>query len=231
MSRPKDKTKGNPVGRQRGKKLTPLQVELVHQTYAITGNKRETARQLSLSESCVANLLKKAAPMEIIKARQDAALDLAGKTHSHVDKILDSIGPDDLKSGLIVKEDADGNIISAKGFGPSLMQKVTAAAIMTDKLGVIEQYRKGLAETVDTSNAMLTPDTVAALTNGIKQSLKSIEILRVSFGEDESSGIEQRANALMQEAERAALSDQPVEEAEVEEISFYPDAPDADTTG
>jgi len=215
--KPKTRSRGRPKGHQQGRKLTQLQREMIVQTYAITGNQAEVARQMHISTQSVAKVLKEAeSDLALQKARTRALDEVAGRVHGKAVEIIDSISPDDIESGLIKKYDDEGNLVSAKGYGPSLMQKVTSAAILTDKLKVIEETKKAIAQDHegDPTKMPLPGDMQAALKQ-IGERVQRLRILDVQFAEHQP----EIAQKVQEVAHKASLNEDIVD-ADYEELDF-----------
>lgn len=198
---PRARKKPKPKGSQPGRALTDTQKEEIFQLFLLTGNKVEVARRMGLSEGAVRKHLKKVAnetDPEFQAARKKARLELQQKVQAKANGILDSITPQDMESGRIPVMDDDGNIVRMIEYGPSLMQKVTAHAILVDKTKVIEDMNTAVEGERD-SNALLMPNTVDALISGIKGKLKSIAILKADF-QQEQPDLSQRIQSKLEEA-------------------------------
>ena len=194
--------KANPKGKRQGKPLSPTEKEWIRQTFLITQNKAETARKCGITPVTVDRVLKKLATetdVSIREATRQSTIAITGKVHHHVDEILESIRPGDLESGKMDKRDAEGKKIGEYTWGPSLMQKVTAAAILTDKLPVLAQYQQAVSEDV-ASGGLMMPGDVSALMSGIKSKLKSLTVLNVQFADD-NPGLSQKVQDAMTMAE------------------------------
>lgn len=205
------KKKERPKGKQQGRALSPVQKEQIRQTFMLTGNKRETGRLCSVSEKTVYNVLNEPEEPEAIKARERAALQLAGKVHAKADMVLDTITPDDLDSGYL--KDEDGNLIFDKmgrpiWMGPTLNQKTVSAAILADKLPVLQQYRQQLGGN-DGMGELPAPESIQALVAGIKGKLKSLSIIDVQF-DSGNKEIKERAEDLLAKAQ-SELDQAPIE--------------------
>jgi hypothetical protein len=200
MPRPKKKA---PVkGSQPGRALSEKQKEEVFQLFLLTGNKTEVARRMNLSEGAVRKHLKKVASEtdpEFQAARRKARLELQGKVQAKAHGILDAISPQDLESGRHEVRDETGQIIRVIEYGPSLMQKVTAHAILIDKTKVIEDMNTAMNDE-DKSNSLLLPGTIEALVSGLRGKMKSLAVLKVNF-EEEQPDLSQRIQEKMAEAE------------------------------
>ena len=199
---PRQRKKPKPKGSQPVKALTEEQKEAVFQTFLLTGNKTEVARRMNLSEGAVRKHLKLVAQEtdpEFQAARRKARLELQGKVQAKAHGILDSITPSDLESGRIEVTDDDGNVIRMIEYGPSLMSKVTAHAILVDKTKVIEDMNKAI-DGEDKNNALLLPSTIEGLVSGLQGKMKSLAVLKVNF-ENEQPDLSQRIQEKMAEAE------------------------------
>lgn len=205
-------------GENRGRALTQLQRETIVQAYAITGNKAQVARDLHISYPSIIKVLREAeSDRTLQEARRRALDDVAGRVHGKTVEILDSIGPQDIESGLIKTFDAEtGELKAVKAYGPSLMQKVTSAAILTDKLKVIEDTKAALSE--DSSkdpNAMPLPQDMQTALRMISERVKRLRIIDVQLADNNPELVSQ----LQDVAHRASLNDN-IEEADYEELDF-----------
>ena len=190
-----------PRGTRQGKPISDMEKEVIRQTQMITQNKAETARQLGVTRKTVDTILKKQLEDEpaVLEARRQSAIAMAGKVHGKVDKILNAITPEDLESGHVAILDEDGKKVGQTSWGPSLLQKVTAGAIMIDKLPVLAQYEQAIS--LDhTSGALPLPGDIGALVSGIQSKIKSLSILNVQFANDHPD-LSQRAQDAIAEAE------------------------------
>ncbi|HUW14436.1 MAG TPA: hypothetical protein VM537_32230 [Anaerolineae bacterium] len=190
-----------PKGSQPGKRLTEQQKEAIFQMFLLTGNKTEVARRMGLSDGAVRKHLKIVAnetDPEFQAARRAARLELQGKVQAKAHGILDSISAQDLESGRLDVRDGTGQIVRVIEYGPSLMAKVTAHAILVDKVKVIEDMNLAI-DGEDDRNALLTPDTIAALVSGLRGKLKSIAILKADFA-TEQPDLSQRIQSKLEEA-------------------------------
>jgi hypothetical protein len=145
--RGRPKTKTAVKGTQQGVPLTNTDREVISQLFLVVQNKAEVARKLGLAYSTVCQSLAKTAKDDTagVKAeRQKSARAIAGKLHHKTHMVLDAITDADLKSGIDVVKDKDGNVTKHVPYGPSLMQKVTAGAILADKLKVVRDYELAL---------------------------------------------------------------------------------------
>lgn len=206
------KRKHKSRGTVQGRKLTDSQREGIIQIYAITGNKAETARQLNVSESTVYNVIREAnsrATHEVRKARQIATQDLAGRAHRAAEEILDSIGPADYESGRIVEKDKDGNIKNVKLWGPSLLQKVTAVGILSDKTKTLQDLQEQLVRDAGHADAMPLPADVNQAIAQIASKVKRLRLLDVQFEDKQPESLTEK---LQDEAIRQAINETPDQE-------------------
>ncbi len=190
-------------GLQKGKAISPKQKEQMLQLYSVEGNYTEVARLMRLSVGCVTKHIKAALrepDPEIVAARQRTARELAGKTHYTATRIIDSIGDHDIESGSIkVNHPETGELQRIITYGPSLMQKVTAAAILTDKLRVLADYEAALGGE-QSEGRLLMPQDVAGLISGIRSKVKSLSVFNVQF-ENDNPDLSQRVQQKLEEAE------------------------------
>jgi hypothetical protein len=209
------KRKPRPKGQQRGRAISPVQKEQIRQTFMLTQNKRQTARMCSVSEKSVYNVLNEPEEPESIKARAYAALQLQGKVHTKADRILDHITEDDFASGYLKDED-DNLVFDRQGrpiwMGPTLNQKVISAAILADKLPVLDQYRRALGGDGGMGE-LPAPESITALVSGIQGKLKSLKMIDVQFESSNSETVE-RAEDLLNKAQQELELDQRIEEAQ-----------------
>jgi hypothetical protein len=178
------KSKPKVKGKNQGKSMTDTDREVIRQTYLVLQNKAEVARQLGWSLGSIDKALKiqKAEDPQVKEARVKSAKAIAGKIHHKVNMILDSITPEDLISGYDEVADQHGNIRHIL-YGPSLMQKVTAGAIMTDKLKVVRDYELALDD--DRASGYLPlPGTLSGLITGIRGKIKQLSALNIQFEHD-----------------------------------------------
>jgi hypothetical protein len=203
-----------PKGTQQGKALSPVKKEQIRQTYMLTSSKRETARMCAVSEKSVYNVVNEPEEPETIKARQRSATMLAGKVHAKTDQILDHITEADFQSGYL--KDIDGDLVFDRQgrpiwMGPTLNQKVLSAAILTDKLPVLDNYRKQL-DGVGEIGSLPAPETLQALVGSIKGRLKSLRMIDVQF-DNTNADAAKKAQDLLDRAQREIDTDQKIEEA------------------
>ncbi|KPJ95867.1 MAG: hypothetical protein AMJ55_02960 [Gammaproteobacteria bacterium SG8_15] len=189
--------------------------ELILQTYAVCGNQRMTAERNGVCVRTVKNVLVEAEKnSELQKVRARAVEGLAGRVHGKAQEIIDSIAPQDIESGREFIRDGNGNLQRVVQWGPSLMQKVTSAAILTDKLKVLEDIKSDLRGGSPESSGMPLPSNVDEALRRIASKVKRLRILDVQF-EDKH---QETAVKLQDAATRAGLSEDMIEEAEIEPI-------------
>jgi len=215
------KKRPRPRGKQAGKAISPVQKEQIRQTFMLTSNKRETARLCSVSEKSVYNVLNEAEDPEAIRNRARAANELSAKVHAKAVQILGHITEEDFQSGYL--KDEDGELkFDRQGrpiwIGPTLNQKVVGAAIMVDKLPVLEDFRAKLEGDTSGMAELMTPESIAALTQGIQSKMKSLRFLSVEF---KDSPQEKAAEELLKKAQTEIEA----EEAEYEDIPLDFDNP------
>ena len=203
--------------RSRGRQLTPADEELIVQTFALCGNKSQVARRLNFSRPTVAKVLKKAETNRELQVARGRALDeLAGQVHGKTVEILESISPADLESGRELIRNDEGQVVRKVEWGPSLLQKVTAAAILTDKTKVIEETKTALeADAAGDPNALPLPGTVQGALKQLGQRLKRLRILDVQFDSKQPELTEK-----LQDAVAAAEAHPEIDEADYEEIKL-----------
>lgn len=215
------KKKPRPRGQQKGKALSPVQKEQIRQTFMLTSNKRETARLCSVSEKSVYNVLNEPEDPEVVKNRARAANALSTKVHAKADQILNNITEEDFQSGYL-RDDEGELVFDRQGrpiwMGPTLNQKVVGAAIMVDKLPVLEQFRQQLEGDQGGMGELMTPESIKALTSGIQGKLKNLRFLSVEFRD---SPQEKAAEELLAKAQQEIEA----EEAEFEDIPLDFDNP------
>jgi hypothetical protein len=219
--------KKRPKGAYQGKSIDPAMRECIRQSFLVLGSKAEVARQFKITEYSVAKILKEGLnDKENREQRLKSAAAIAGKVHGKVHKILDSIDDKDLDSGYIESEDRNG-VKRKIAYGPSLLQKTTAGAIWTDKLKILADYEKALAEDTATGHLPL-PNEVGALVSGIRSKIKQISVLNVQF-EQENPDLSQKAQDMLAQAEIIAAAG-PVEAEIIDssERSYDFDNPNTD---
>lgn len=182
--------------------LTPTDKEVIHQTYAATGNKSETARRCSVAVGTVHRVLKQAGEdgTPIKQARSDAAVALANKLHVRAEELIDSISDEDIESGRIRLEDKTGKFLGYKYFGPSLLQKATAVGIIVDKASVVQTYEKGLQSDI-LQGKLLLPEDIEGLKSAIEGKVKELNVLNIRFA-DENPTLLKETQEIVAEVER-----------------------------
>ena len=160
-------------------------------------------------------------------ARKRALDELAGQVHGKTHEILESISPSDLESGRQLFHDEEGRVTRKVEWGPSLLQKVTAAAILTDKVKVIEETKAVLeADPGAGQTGLPLPGTVQESLRLLGAKLKRIRVLDVQFDSKQPELSERLQNTVTE----AALHPE-VENADYEEISKPITMDDFDNTG
>jgi len=196
----KDK-KQRPKGKSAGRALSPVKKEQIRQTFLLTLNKTETARNCGVGLRSVYNVLNEAEDPEVVKNRARAAVVLSGKVHVEAERILNSVAQESLEGHYLVDEEGDMKF-DRQGrpiwVGPTMNQKIIGAAILIDKLPVIEKYRSDM-DGERTGIAMPTPDSIEALLSGIQMKVKRLKVLDVEFEDSDTS---KRADDLLKDAQR-----------------------------
>jgi len=209
------KKKQNTIGR--GRALTQFQKEMIVQAYALCGNKSQVAREIGCSANTVHNVIREAESNRALQdARRRALDDVAGQLHGKAVEVIASIVPEDMESGLIKKYDeADPEkLVSVKAYGPSLLQKVTSAAILTDKLKVVQETKAAL--TADNENDPMKlpmPDDVQGALKMLGAKIKRLRVLDVQFDRTNPE-----AASKVQDVAHAAELNKHVEEADYEDL-------------
>lgn len=211
----------NPAKRKRGRPLTNADKEVIIQAYAVTGNKSAVERITSYSRPTIVKVIKEAETnRELQKARQRALDSLAGQVHGKAVEVIDSIAPSDLESGRELIRNDEGQVVRKVEWGPSLLQKVTAAAILTDKVKIIAETKRAIAADNDSgAHNMPSPSTVQEALRTIGNKVARIRALDIQF-QDKQPELSQR----LQDAVTAAQVHPDIEEADYREISpedFY----------
>ena len=204
----------------RGRPVTQLQKEMLIQAYALCGNKSQVAREVGCSVGTVSNVVKEAETDKTLqKARITALESVAGQLHGKTVDIIQSIGPVDLESGLIktyADKDDPTKLTGVRAYGPSLLQKVTSAAIFTDKLKVVEETKQCIMrDQAEGSNELMLPSTVQGALQLLGKKIKRIKFIDVQF----NSKHEDTVSRCQDVAHRAELNPN-VDEADFEEIDF-----------
>jgi hypothetical protein len=201
----------------KGRAVTQFQKEMIIQAFALCGNKSEVARQMGCSDNTVRNVIKAAESDKTLqKARLSALEDVAGQVHGKTNEIIQSIGPQDLESGLIKTFDKDDptKLKAVKAYGPSLLQKVTSAAILVDKIKAVEETKSLItAESADGNDQLLMPGDVQSALQALGKKIKRLRILDVQFANKHEDTVSK-----VQEVAHKAELHQDVEEADYADI-------------
>lgn len=177
-------------GPRQSRKIDALQRQGALQIYALTENKAETCRRLGIARETLNSIIKGASNKDLEDARRTTSQQLEGKIHEKAEMIIDSITEADLKKA-------------------NLMQKTTAAAILTDKkVALGNMIRASRQETADLSANRMIPQDVNSLIAAIKNKVSSIDVLRVQFRDDSATELTAKANRLLEEAAQVELSRQ-----------------------
>lgn len=217
MPRKKRLAQKLPKGTRKGQNIGFDEHEEILQLFAVTGNKTEVARKMGITRQTVANHVRRAEEEgRLAKVRERALTELAGRVHGKALQVLDSITPADMESGRLPIRDRDGNLVGYRQYGPSLMQKVTSAAILTDKIKVLQDCRQDLENAANTGVAALPiPENVQDALGQIKQRISRLRILDLQF---ENKNPE-TASKLQDIAAQAGLQDEAIP-ADFEELDF-----------
>jgi len=205
------------------RRLTPLQKELIIQTYAACGSKARTSKELGVTENTIRNVLREAeTDISLQRARGRALESLAGKATAEAERVLGSIDDDDLQSGQLPTYHSNGAFRSVQEVGPGLLDKARAFGIFADKVAALQQARAAnLQGSSDTSQpgdtGLLLPQSVEDAKRQIAQKVRRLRIVDVSFSEGETG---QRLDDL---ARTARITDQDIEEADYVPFGTGPD--------
>lgn len=204
----------------RGRPLTQLQREMIIQAYALCGNKAAVSREIGCARETVNRVIKQAErDKDLQEARASALTSVAGQIHGKTEEIIASIGPEDMESGLIKSyndKDDPNRLTSVKAYGPSLLQKVTSAAILTDKIKVVEETKQALLQDSGGDGPdLLLPQDIRASIRMLGDKVKALRVIDVQFKDKH----EDTASKVQEVAHRAAL-DEDIEEADFEELDF-----------
>jgi len=204
----------------KGIAVTQFQKEMIIQAYALCGNKSQVGREIGCSYQTVLNVIKAAeTDKSLQKARMSALESVAGQLHGKTVDILDSIGPQDLESGLIksyTDKDNPDRLTSVKAYGPSLLQKVTSAAIFTDKLKVVEETKQAIAADGDTGDTnMLMPTNVQDALAMLGKKVKRLRMIDVQF-----AGKHEETVSKCQDVAQKAELHKDIEDADFEDLDF-----------
>jgi hypothetical protein len=178
-------------GKHQGKEPSAYDREAIVQLYALTNNKSEVARRLGYHIRTVTKHLREATPKEIAAAREMTVGRLAGKIHEKAEALIDSVTEKDWENGT----DKQG-----KRTGPSLMQKVTAAAILTDKRIALGNFINAAREEASAGTGALVPQDIPGLISSIQNKIKTIDVLRVQFRDENAADLKARADKLLEQA-------------------------------
>lgn len=194
---------------RRGVKPTPVDKEIVLQTYAATGTIAETTRRTEWSRPTVKRILLEAQNSEsaLQDARAKAAATLAARIHIKAEDLLDSITPEDIESGRIPKYDKDGKLAGYQYYGPNLVQKATAFGIITDKANVVQQYEKALSAD-HSSGQLLMPADIEGLQNAVTGKLQELKMLHIRFADDNKDLVQRTEEVIAESAALGAVADQ-----------------------
>lgn len=199
------------IRRLRGKALSTVDREIILQAFAISGSRKKTCEVVGLSYITVCRIIAEARKdNSLSKARANASEALAGKIHDRALLALDNLTPADFKTTRIELKDKDGNLTGVKEIGPSLMQKVTALAILVDKEAAISQHIATLRESAGGNAGIPLPSDVQSTIEAIRSRVSRLRILDVQF--------DQQAPDLAQRIV-AATAARDIVDAEVEDVS------------
>jgi len=180
-----DLTRGKHKGRGHG--LTTPEREAIYQSYLALGNKSATARAMGVTPTTVYNVIKaieSTKDPKVIEGQKQAMADtLTERFYESTEQVLDSLTPEDLESGRIPIHNSKGELVGYTHYGPSLSQKAIAAGIFTDKLRVLRDYSRAIAEDNQTGK-LLMPESIEQLITAIKHRVTNISVLKVDFRED-----------------------------------------------
>ena len=203
----------------KGRAVTQFQREMIIQAFALCGNKSEVARQMGCSDNTVRNVIKAAeADRSLQKARLSALEDVAGQVHGKTNEIIESIGPQDLESGLIKTYDKEDptKLKAVKAYGPSLLQKVTSAAILVDKIKAVEETKTLITSGgEEEAGQLMLPQDIQGALKLLGTKIKRIRMLDVQF----NSKHEETASKVQEVAHKAELHPE-VEDADFEDLDF-----------
>ena len=188
-----------------GSRIDEVKRESVRQTYALTGNKSETARREGVSLRSVYNILGERSPLEMEEQRIDTLSKVASRVHTQADKVMDALEKD------------------TKGLdSATFMQKTTGFAILVDKSLALDKH---LAERNAQMQARLEggedrflPKDVQGLADLLSNRIQSVDILMARIRtRDPDNEVAQKAKDLMSRAQKMAEDDDamPAEESKV----------------
>lgn len=204
----------------RGRPVTQLQKEMLIQAYALCGNKSQVAREVGCSVGTVQNVVKEAeTDKSLQKARVTALESVAGQLHGKTVDIIQSIGEQDLESGLIktyTDKDDPKKLTGVRAYGPSLLQKVTSAAILTDKLKVVEETKQCIMQDqAEGSNELLLPSDVQGALRMLGKKVKRLKFIDVQFADKHEDTVSK-----VQEVAQKAELHRDIEDADFEDLDF-----------
>lgn len=203
----------------KGRAITQFQKEMIIQAFALCGNKSQVAREMGCSDGTVHRVIKLAESDKTLqKARLSALEDVAGQVHGKTNEIIQSIGPQDLESGLIKVFDKENPSIlkSVKAYGPSLLQKVTSAAILVDKLKAVEETKLLITTENDPGDGQLMlPSDMQGSLRMLGKKIKNIRMLDIQFADKNEDTVSR-----VQEVAHKAELHPDVEEADFEDLDF-----------
>lgn len=173
------------------KLLTPVDKEVIFQTFIVLQNKTQTAKRCGVSLGSVNRVIKELTARDVEVAglpatretRAEAAAKLASRFHVKVGELMDSITPEMLEHGKIPLNDKDGNLIRYYEYGPSLLQTATAVGIITDKANVAQVFEQKMMQDVQDGKLML-PSDIDGLISAVHGKIRSLKMLDVRFEED-----------------------------------------------
>jgi len=175
----------------------------------VTQNKKETAERCGVSVPTVYNVIEKMESKKssevVKKAAEEMAAEALTKTQMKADMVLDSISPTDVDSGRFPVRNKDGEITGYKYFGPSAAQKALTYGILTDKVKVIADYQRSMAQDVNDRRLMM-PSDVRDLLSAVRGKIESISVLNVKVRDTEM------VSDLVKNAERAMCAAEIAEE-------------------
>ena len=175
---------------------------------------------MGCSDNTVRNVVKAAESDKSLQSARVTALEsVAGQLHGKTVDIIDSIGPEDLESGLIKvfdKEDPS-KLKSVKAYGPSLLQKVTSAAILTDKLKVVEETKQCIMADsgAEGEGQLMLPSTVQGALKMLGKKVKRLQFIDVQFADKHEDTVSK-----VQEVAQKAELHKDIEDADFEDLDF-----------
>lgn len=205
------------VRRMRGKALSAVDKEIILQSFAISGSRKKVAEVTGLSYESVCRIISAARQENTLApARAAASEALAGKIHERALTAIDNLTPEDFKTERVITRDAEGNITKVQEFGPSLMQKVTALAILVDKEAAITSHIAALRATTASGGGIPLPGDVQSAIDAIRGKVARLRFLDVQF-DQQAPDLAQRITAATAARDLAGAA-----EAEVVEVTDVP---------